>query len=180
MEGGAEDFAELLELMASSDPANADSLPTRFLWRLRDRLGSWFNLGRISAPVEAATARASCRSRARAKPPWPSACPTTCAARRRTWTSARCPSCPLYRTDDEFAAEISNQTVHGVMHLAWAEQGDGRYQGQMAVYVKPRGRLRRGIHGADQAVPIPDRLPGADAADRADVEPRETVSPRQA
>ena len=51
---------------------------------------------------------------------------------------------PLYRTDDEFAAEISNQTVHGVMHLAWADKGEGRYQGQMAVYVKPRGRFGRG------------------------------------
>ena len=60
---------------------------------------------------------------------------------------------PLYRTDDEFAAEISNQTVHGVLHLAWVEQGDGRYQAQMAVYVKPRGRLGQGLHGADQAVP---------------------------
>jgi hypothetical protein len=27
------------------------------------------------------------------------------------------------------------------MHLAWTEQGEGDYQGQMAVYVKPRGRL---------------------------------------
>ena len=31
--------------------------------------------------------------------------------------------------------------VHGVMHLAWVDRGEGRYQGQMAVYVKPRGRL---------------------------------------
>ena len=30
------------------------------------------------------------------------------------------------------------------MHLAWVDQGDGRYQGQMAVYVKPRGRLGKG------------------------------------
>jgi len=27
------------------------------------------------------------------------------------------------------------------MHLAWVEKGEGRYQGQMAVYVKPRGRF---------------------------------------
>jgi hypothetical protein len=27
------------------------------------------------------------------------------------------------------------------MHLAWVEKGEGRYQGQMGVYVKPRGRL---------------------------------------
>jgi hypothetical protein len=25
------------------------------------------------------------------------------------------------------------------MHLAWVDQGNGSYQGQMAVYVKPRG-----------------------------------------
>ena len=48
---------------------------------------------------------------------------------------------PLFRTDTEFAAELSNQTVHGVMHLAWVNRGEGRYQGQMAVYVKPRGQL---------------------------------------
>jgi len=48
---------------------------------------------------------------------------------------------PLYRTGTEFAAELSNQTVHGVLHLAWVDHGHGRYQGQMAVYVKPRGRF---------------------------------------
>jgi hypothetical protein len=53
----------------------------------------------------------------------------------------RLPFTPLYRTDAEFAAEISNKTVHGVMHLAWVELADGGFQGQMAVYVKPRGAL---------------------------------------
>ncbi len=33
--------------------------------------------------------------------------------------------------------------MHGVLHLAWADQGDGSFQGQMAVYVKPRGRFGR-------------------------------------
>jgi Protein of unknown function (DUF2867) len=27
------------------------------------------------------------------------------------------------------------------MHLAWIDQGEGRYRGQMGVYVKPRGRF---------------------------------------
>lgn len=54
------------------------------------------------------------------------------------------PFVPIYRTKDEFAAELSNQTVHGVMHLAWVDQGEGRYRGQMAVYVKPRGQLGKG------------------------------------
>ncbi len=51
------------------------------------------------------------------------------------------PFVPLYRTEDEYAAELSNRTVHAVMHLAWVDRGEGRYQGQMAVYVKPRGQL---------------------------------------
>src|SRR5918997_5379516 len=54
------------------------------------------------------------------------------------------PFAPLYRIDVEFAAEMSNRTVHSVMHVAWVDQGEGCYQGQMAVYVKPRGRLGKG------------------------------------
>lgn len=38
----------------------------------------------------------------------------------------------------------ANRTVHGVAHLAWVEREDGRYEGRMAVYVKPRGALGRG------------------------------------
>jgi hypothetical protein len=49
--------------------------------------------------------------------------------------------CELQHLGPGFAAELSNQTVHGVMHLAWVDRGEGRYLGQMAVYVKPRGRL---------------------------------------
>ena len=76
------------------------------------------------------------------------------------------PFAPLYRTDDEFAAEVSNRTVHGVLHLAWVDKGGDRYQGQMGVYVKPRGRFGD-AYMLDQAVPLLDRLPGADAAVRA-------------
>ena len=39
----------------------------------------------------------------------------------------------LYLLDDEWAAEIANRTVHGVMHLGWVEDGPGAYRGQMAV-----------------------------------------------
>jgi hypothetical protein len=139
--GGAADFQALLELMASSDPANATSLPTRVLWRARDRLGGWFDLGRISAPV----ARGS--DDAAAALPIPGTNEVSLADRlpgdlRNTATDVHfdsLPFAPLYRTDVEFAAELSNRTVHGVMHLAWVDQGDGRYEGQMAVYVKPRG-----------------------------------------
>src|SRR5688500_8307494 len=48
---------------------------------------------------------------------------------------------PLYRTDDEWAGEVSKRTVSAALHLGWADQGDGRYRGRLAIYVKPRGLL---------------------------------------
>jgi hypothetical protein len=48
---------------------------------------------------------------------------------------------PLYLTDDEWAVEIANQTVHGVLHLGWVPDVAGGYRGQMAVLVKPNGLL---------------------------------------
>jgi hypothetical protein len=144
--GRAEDFRPALELMFSLDLANADSLPARVLWRVRDQLGRWFGLGRISKPVD------SGRDEAAGKLPIPGTSETSVAGRlpddlRDTAADVdfgSLPFTPLYRTDVEFAAEVSNRTMHGVLHLAWAEQGDGRYQGQMAVYVKPRGPLGKG------------------------------------
>ena len=140
VEGGAEDFPALLELLSSLDPAHSDSSATRFLWALRDRLGDWFDLGRIRVPAGADTAP---------ELPIPGSAEASLAERlpadlRGTAADAdfgSLPFSPLYRTDFEAAAEISNQTVHGVAHLAWTDRGEGRYQGQMAVYVKPRGRF---------------------------------------
>lgn len=146
VQGGAEDFQALLELMASSDPANSSSLPTRVLWRLRDRLGSLFDLGRISAPT------GSDRDDAAGKLAIPGTNETSLGDRlpddlRNTAADVdfdALPFVPLYRTDVEFAAELSNRTVHAVMHLAWVDQGEDRYRGQMAVYVKPRGAFGKG------------------------------------
>ena len=42
---------------------------------------------------------------------------------------------------DEFAAEIANRTMHGVLHLGWVPDGAGTYHGQMAVLVNPDGLL---------------------------------------
>jgi hypothetical protein len=145
VEGDAGDFPQLLEMIGSLDPAHADSSATRFLWQLRDRLGAWFRLGRISVPAGAADP-------ADHQLPIPGTTETSLSARlpedlRDTATDADfgpLPFVPLYRTDVEAAAELSNQTVHGVAHLAWADRGEGRYQGQMAVYVKPRGALGHG------------------------------------
>ena len=47
----------------------------------------------------------------------------------------------LYLTDDEWALEIANATVHGVLHVGWVEDENGGYRGQMAVLVRPNGRF---------------------------------------
>lgn len=145
VEGGAGDFPELLEMTGSFDPSHADSRATRFLWELRDQLGR-FGLGRIHL-------RAGGRADAsREGLTIPGTSETSLADRlpddlRGTAANVDFGSLPfsaLYRTDTEAAAEISNQTVHGVAHFAWVDRGDGRCQGQMAVYVKPRGPFGRG------------------------------------
>jgi hypothetical protein len=136
--GDADDFSTLLELMASSDPASASSLPSRVVWGARDLLGR-LGLGRISETTDGTEPAL----------PIPGSCETSLAARlpadlRGTAAGidfGSLPFVPLYRTDDEFAAEVSNRTMHGILHLAWVPEGDGRFQGQMAVYVKPRGLL---------------------------------------
>jgi Protein of unknown function (DUF2867) len=146
VEGGAEDFPTLVGLLGKIDPAHSDSRPTRALWELRDRLGAWLDLGRIRVPADGGS------DHRQGKLPIPGTSETSLAERlpedlRDTSADLDFGSLPfsfLYRTENEFAAEISNQTVHGVAHLAWVEQGEGRYRGQMAVYVKPRGRFGQG------------------------------------
>jgi Protein of unknown function (DUF2867) len=54
----------------------------------------------------------------------------------------------LYLLDDEWAAEIANRTVHGVLHLGWVPDQTGGYRGQMAVLVKPNGPFGTGYMAA--------------------------------
>jgi hypothetical protein len=134
--GGSGDFPTLLDVFANLDFPSSTSLPTRALWTIRDRLGRWFDLGRIDGTVEPA-----------ARLPIPGSSATSLAdrlpedLRATTDTDVGSRFTGLYRTDDEYAAELSNRTVHAVLHLAWVDHGDGRYQGQLAVYVRPRGRF---------------------------------------
>ena len=53
----------------------------------------------------------------------------------------------LYMLDDEFAAEIANQTMHGVMHIGLVDDDAGR-RAQMAVLVKPNGLFGRAYMAA--------------------------------
>jgi len=131
-EGSADGFATLLEVMASLDPGKGASFATRALFSIRYRVGGWFGWDDTPSPLAI-----------------PDDSESTLSARlpedlRNTATGPDLSShgfVPLYRTDVEWAAELSNRTVHAVMHLAWVDRGGGRHQGQMGVYVKPRGRL---------------------------------------
>ena len=143
MRGGPDDFPALLAVAATFDPSKASSRPTRVLWNLRDRLGRWLDLGEISTAVDGrdagglpipGTAETSLRDRL----------PPDLRDTTDGFSFGSLPFVPLYRTDRESAAEISNKTVHAVAHLGWAEVGDGVYEGRMAVYVKPRGAFGKG------------------------------------
>ena len=159
--GGPDDFPKMIELATSLDPANADSLPARALWRTRDRLGAWFDLGRITGGGAGPRAADGTEPDDGSESlPIPGTDQRSLAERlpddlrNSPWDHdfGSLPFRPLYRTDTEAAAEISNKTVHGVMHLGWMDQGGaddqgGRFQGQMAVYVKPRGRFGKAYMG---------------------------------
>ena len=55
----------------------------------------------------------------------------------------------VYQTHDEWVAELSNKTVHAVLHLGWVPDDSGSgYHAQMAVLVKPNGRFGRAYMAA--------------------------------
>jgi hypothetical protein len=130
VQGGAEDFARLLEVMASLDPADSQSCATRTLFDIRYRLGGWFGWDEVPQPLSIPHDTETTLSARLPEDLRNSAAGLDLRAKDFT---------PLYRTDVEWAAEISNRTVHAVMHMAWVERGDGIYRGQLGVYVKPRG-----------------------------------------
>ena len=129
--GGAGDFPALLGVVATLHPARDGSPAIRVLFGVRRCLGNWFGWDDAAERPIPGQDEVSLASRL------PEDLRNTTAG----LDFGPGPFAPLYRTDTEFAAELSNQTVHAVMHLAWVDRGKERYQGQMAVYVKPRGRL---------------------------------------
>ncbi len=138
VEGSLADFDSAVAMSLATDPAGSARGVSRVLWVARDLLGRWFGLGSVSDEAGAEPAA-----------PIPGTDETTLRDRlpadlRGTVDGLRyehVPFVPLFRTATEYAAEISNATVHGVMHLSWVPRGDDTYQGYMAVYVKPRGRF---------------------------------------
>ncbi len=153
--GGPDDFPRLVQLMASDDPSQGSSRVARTLWAIRWKVGELLGWDGPHAGLgsRARTLRDRLPVDLRDGPSGPDfdALPFT----------------SLYLTDDEFAAEIANQTMHGVMHLGWVSDQTGGYRGQMAVLVKPNGLLGTVYMAAIKPFPALDRVPAADPKDRA-------------
>jgi hypothetical protein len=124
--GGPDDFPQLVRLMATFDPGQTSAV-VRGLFAIRWTLGRLFGLDDRESGLGARVS--SLRDRL---PSDLTDIPTDFDTHLFT---------PLYVTADEFALEIANQTMHGVMHIGWVPDGHGGYRGQMAVLVKPNGAL---------------------------------------
>ena len=128
--GGPDDFPRLVQVIASGDPSQR---------LLRASSARSSRSAGSSASCSAGTTRT------------PASAPGVPTLRDRLPADLRdgpsgpdfdaLPFTSLYLTDDEWAAEIANRTVHGVMHIGWVPDEAGGYRGQMAVYVKPNGLL---------------------------------------
>lgn len=125
--GGPGDFPLLVEGFAEGDPSHSGSPVVRLLFALRWKLGALF--GWDDEKSEVGTGAPSLRERL----------PADLREAPRGPDFATLPFRPLYMTDDEWASEIANKTMHGVMHLSWVPDGAGSYRGQMAVLVRPNG-----------------------------------------
>jgi hypothetical protein len=123
--GGPDDFPRLVALMASLDPSQGSSATARALFAIRWKVGEL--LGWDDHGSEQPTLRDRLPADLRDAPSGPE--------------FDALPFSVLYLLDDEFAAEIANRTVHGVVHLGWVPDGTGGHRGQMAVLVKPNGLL---------------------------------------
>ena len=123
------DFPLLVEGFATTDPTAESSGLAHALWAIRWKLGEIFGWDDPEDGVgkRVATLRDRLPEDLRDGPSGPE--------------FESLPFESLYLLEDEWAAEVANRTVHGVMHLGWVPDGSGGWRGQMAVLVKPNGLL---------------------------------------
>jgi hypothetical protein len=125
--GGPNDFPRLVQWIAAGDSSQGSSRAARTLFAIRWKLGELLGWDSPDAGLgsRVPTLRDRLPADLRDGPSGPDfdALPFT----------------SLYLLDDEWAAEIANRTMHGVMHLGRVPDGTGGYRAQMAVLVKPNG-----------------------------------------
>jgi hypothetical protein len=127
--GSLEDFAPLVEHFAGGDPSESPFRVVRALFALRWKIGEllgWDD-GAAGIGTRVPTLRDRLPADLRARPSGPD--------------FEELPFSSLYLLEDEWAAEVANETMHGVLHVGLVPDGRGGYRGQMAVLVKPNGLL---------------------------------------
>ena len=133
--GERDDFPLLVEGFTSGDTEQTPSRAARALWKIRWKAGELLGLDDeetgVGARVPTLRDRLPADLRDSPGPAFDSL-----------------PFEPLYLLDDEFAAEVANRTVQGIMHLGWVPDESGGYRGQMAVLVKPNGLLGKAYMAA--------------------------------
>ncbi len=124
--GGPDDFHRLVRLIAALDPSRTSSAAVRALFAIRWKVGEL--LGWDAEDSGVGTRVPTLRDRLPAD--------LRHAARGPDFDAL--PFTSLYLLDDEFAAEVANRTMHGVLHLGRVPVA-GVFRAQMAVLVKPNG-----------------------------------------
>jgi hypothetical protein len=134
--GGPDDFPRLVQGIVSGDPSQGSSRAARALWAIRWKVGELLGWDGPDTGLgsRVPTLRDRLPADLRDAPPGPD--------------FDTLPFTSLYLLYDEWAAEIANSTVHGVMHMGWVQDPTGGYRGQMAVLVKPNGLFGAGYMAA--------------------------------
>jgi hypothetical protein len=134
--GGRDDFPRLVEVFAAGDPSRGSSRAVSALFAIRWKAGELLGWDKPASGLDSRvpTLRDRLPADLRDGPQGPD--------------FEGLPFSPLYLLEDEWAAEIANRTMQGVLHLGWVPDGGGSYHGQMAVLVKPNGLLGRAYMAA--------------------------------
>lgn len=127
--GGPGELPRFVSVVSSGDFPEGAPWPVRAMWQARWTIGRLLRWDERDAGVGSRVASLRDRLPAdlRAAPAGPDV--------------PGVPFTSVYLTDDEWVAELANRTVHAIMHIGWVADDDGGYRGQMAVLVKPNGRL---------------------------------------
>lgn len=129
-------FHRVVDAIATLDPTDGP-LPARLLWSARTTLGTWFGWdeerGGLGRRVPSLRERLPDDLR---------------HASTRPDYFANVPFEVLLDLPDEFAAEIANNTMHGLMHLGAVPTADGQTKVQLTILVKPNGLMGRAYMAA--------------------------------
>jgi len=129
--GHAADFPRVVDLIASFDTEESASPIIRFLFAARWKIGGWLGWDDPSTGLGARV------------PGLRDRLPASLRDTVDPGRFAALPFTPLYELPDEFAAEIANETMHGVMHIGAVPAGSDEMTVRMTVLVKTNGLFGR-------------------------------------